>query len=490
MERSRRFLLLLSCMACAALIPAHLSAQVRQIRPNVRYAVEMELHEDFTDYLSYSIDVPEDVTAMKISIFNSPADLDIFINYEESVDNYDTAQIFGISEDFNEEIFFTRFSDFSLQPGTYYFDIAYQRKNLPERNGTLLTSLPFSFEVELRGEQVETELIPGRSYRSVLYPEQGMFTTFTLRVPPGVQALRFDITDSVADVDILARHEDYVKGYDSADYAAESLLSRETLLITRDSPKPLQSGTYYITVLDQIAAEYPVGFTIVPSLEAAVPESLAVIEALPIPGTPLERVLFSTVEVIGESGKGSGCIVSSDGYIVTNFHVVRGNSGDSERFLTVAVTTDPQLPPDELFRAEVVDTDREKDLALLKITSGMYGQSLPEEYPFPYIPIRPENDYAIGDIIHCAGYPGIGGTGSRASITFTRGVISGFERTSYGTILKTDGLINSGSSGGAAVDERFQLIGLPAIIMEEESGQLGFILPVSLLPEDWRERIN
>ena len=487
MERSRHFWFPAALFSLLALFPATLSGQVREIRPNVLYAVEMELSEMYTDFLSYSVQVPEDAVAMRISIFNASADLDIFLNYEEEVANYDSALLYGISEDFNEEIFLTRFSEVPLKAGMYYFDIAYQRKQLPAHGNTIIRKLPFSFKVELFPENVERELSAEVPYTTTLYPEKGMFTTFTLNVPAGTEALRFDLSESVADLDLLVQYGGFVKDYGRADYAAESLLSRESLLISRDSPEELKEGVYYITVLDQIAAEYPVEFTIHSRFDPNPPETLTAIPEMPRPASLLQRVLYSTVEIIGKAGKGSGCIISPDGLIVTNFHVIQGNSGISEKELTVAVTTDTRVPPVELFQAEVIETDRLRDLALLRISGGLYGQKLPREYQFPYLLINSDADYRIGDPVSCAGYPGIGGTGSRASVTFTKGVISGFEKTSYGTLLKTDGLINSGSSGGAAVDRHFRLIGLPAIIMEEAAGQLGFILPVTLFPPQWIE---
>lgn len=483
----RKFLIVLSLIL---FFPFSGYGQIREVRPNVVYATEIELTKMYTDYLSYSVTVPEDAQGMRISIFNSPADLDIFVQHGEEIEDYESVAVYGISEQYNETIFFTRFSDPPLTTGKYFFDIAYQRKNFPTDGDEVLRTLPFSFKVEIITAEVEKELFPGRGYAAMLYPDKGMFTTFTLDVPPDAEVLRLDIDSPEADLDLLVQYGDFVESYDTADYTAESLLSRETLIVTKHSSRPLREGTYFITVLDQVAAEYPIGFTIYPQFSDVPPKELTAFPDLPRPRSSLERVLFSTVEIIADSGKGSGCIISPGGLIVTNFHVIKAYTGGAEEELSVALTIDTKLPPVELFRAEVLQTDMETDLALLRITSGLYGQPLPEGYQFPYVLLNTDSDYQIGDPVSCAGYPGIGGTGSRASVTFTRGVVSGFEKTSYGTLLKTDGLINSGSSGGAAVDRNYRLIGLPAIIMEEAAGQLGFILPVTLFPNEWIEMIS
>lgn len=471
-------------------LSAGIYAEPKQVKPGIMYATELAVTEGRTDYLTYSVSVPEDAVAMEIKISHAPADLDIFVNHGSEVKSYESAQIFGISEQFNESLFFTRFSDPPLQPGVYFFDIVYQRHRLPVKNNEILEAIPFSFKVELYTETIEAELSPETPFRSTLVPGDGMFKTFTVNVPPEASDFRIDLYGSAADLDLLIKKGRYVRDYFDADYAVENLLTREHILISKESTKPLSGGIYYVTVLDQVAAEYPIDFTIQTRLTKEPPEELLQIPPMPLPSRALDRVLYATVEIISFSGKGSGCFVSPDGLIVTNWHVIKGYSGDVDADLIIAVTLDTRLPPVELFKAEVIDVLEEMDLALLQVSTGLYGQSIPKGYSFPYCLINMDHEYLIGDDIGCSGYPSIGGTGSRASVTFTRGILSGFEKTDYGTILKTDGLINSGSSGGAAVDKDFRLIGLPTIIMEESAGQLGFIHPVTLFPKHWLELIR
>jgi S1-C subfamily serine protease len=207
--------------------------------------------------------------------------------------------------------------------------------------------------------------------------------------------------------------------------------------------------------------------------------------AIPEPRNDLERALLSTVEISGEAGTGSGCLVSPTGLILTNYHVIRNNSGEPSRKLTVAVNLGFRVPPKELFRAEVIDYHEETDLALLRITGGFYEQELPEGYTFPFLELGDPQELAIGDQIGLVGFPGIGGSGSRASVTFTRGVISGYEQTDCGVVIKTDGQVSPGNSGGPAIDGDYTLIGLPTTIIEENAGLMGFIHPISLLPDEW-----
>jgi len=82
--------------------------------------------------------------------------------------------------------------------------------------------------------------------------------------------------------------------------------------------------------------------------------------------------------------------------------------------------------------------------------------------------------------------------GSLASVTLTRGVVSGFDTTKSGVVLKTDASIGAGNSGGAALDAGFHLIGVPVGAVEdaEVTSQLGYVLPVSLIPAEWKRRIG
>jgi S1-C subfamily serine protease len=151
---------------------------------------------------------------------------------------------------------------------------------------------------------------------------------------------------------------------------------------------------------------------------------------------------------------------------------------------------DPSRPPVELFRARVELVDDERDLALVRIVTGFYGQPLPPGYAFPTVEIGDATLPAIGETIWLVGYPTTGGQGSRVSITCTRGVVSGYEASGFGTVIKTDAGITNGNSGGAALDERGRIVGVPTSLVESGSGQVGYVHPIGALAPAWRERIG
>jgi S1-C subfamily serine protease len=160
-----------------------------------------------------------------------------------------------------------------------------------------------------------------------------------------------------------------------------------------------------------------------------------------------------------QSGLGSGVIISQDGYILTNNHVVEG-ADDIE----VTLTDSRQA------KAKVIGTDPETDLAILKI----------ELDKLPVIVLGNSDQVAVGDRVLAIGNPfGVGQT-------VTSGIISALGRSQLGintfeNFIQTDAAINPGNSGGALVDANGNLLGINTAIYSRSGGSMGigFAIPVS-----------
>ncbi|MBN1311876.1 MAG: trypsin-like peptidase domain-containing protein [Anaerolineae bacterium] len=178
---------------------------------------------------------------------------------------------------------------------------------------------------------------------------------------------------------------------------------------------------------------------------------------------------------------GSGTIITPTGEIVTNCHVACGAP-----ILVVSLTTDPGLPPEPTFVAEITHYNEEIDLALLQIKTDMKGNPV-NRTDLPYVELGNSDSLALADPIHIFGYPGAGGK----TITFARGSVSGFENAevdgySQRYIIKTDANITSGNSGGTAVDLYGKLIGIPTSVntdIREDTilGTIGVLRPANLI---------
>ncbi|MBD3391114.1 MAG: Do family serine endopeptidase [Chitinivibrionales bacterium] len=162
------------------------------------------------------------------------------------------------------------------------------------------------------------------------------------------------------------------------------------------------------------------------------------------------------------TGFGSGVIVSKDGYILTNYHVV----GDADEI--VVETADERE-----FEAEIVGVDSLSDVAVIRITKG--ARDLPVAF------LGNSNDLKPGDWVMAVGNP------FNLSSTVTTGIVSAVGRytggiTTYQNFIQTDAAINPGNSGGALVNVEGELVGINTMIYSRTGGYMGigFAIPINM----------
>jgi serine protease Do len=164
----------------------------------------------------------------------------------------------------------------------------------------------------------------------------------------------------------------------------------------------------------------------------------------------------------GRQSLGSGVIVSADGYIVTNFHVVR----EADEIVV-------HLGDQSEHRAKIVGSDPKTDIALLKIdTSGLTP-----------LPFGNSDRLQVGEPVMAIGNP------FGLDQTVTTGIVSAKERFigsgPYDDFIQTDAAVNPGNSGGALIDTRGALIGINTAIFSQTGGSvgIGFAIPVNLVKD-------
>lgn len=159
-------------------------------------------------------------------------------------------------------------------------------------------------------------------------------------------------------------------------------------------------------------------------------------------------------------GSGSGVIISADGYIVTNNHVV-GN----------ADVIDVKLNDNREFKGRIIGCDENTDLALIKID----GKDLPT------VPIGNSDDLKLGQWVLAVGNP------FNLTSTVTAGIVSAKARSlganGIESFIQTDAAINAGNSGGALVNERGELVGINAMLYSQTGSYsgYGFAIPTSIM---------
>jgi serine protease Do len=186
----------------------------------------------------------------------------------------------------------------------------------------------------------------------------------------------------------------------------------------------------------------------------------------PFGDDPFFRYFFGDDQGFGSRDRrslslGSGVMISPDGYVVTNSHVV----GDNVREITIA------LPDKREIRGRVVGTDPATDIALLKI----------DVTNMPVLRWGDSSQLKVGEWVLAIGSP------FQLSQTVTAGIVSATGRSNVGfaeyeDFIQTDAAINPGNSGGALVNSRGELIGINTGIFSESGGYqgIGFAVPSNL----------
>ncbi|NBE07568.1 trypsin-like peptidase domain-containing protein [Paragemmobacter ruber] len=164
-----------------------------------------------------------------------------------------------------------------------------------------------------------------------------------------------------------------------------------------------------------------------------------------------------------QNSLGSGVIVSADGIVVSNYHVV----GQATEIRVV-------LNDRREYAADVILGDEESDLAVLRLRDAE---------GLPFLPLRNSDELEVGDLVLAIGNPfGVGQTVSS-------GIVSGLARSALqvgegrGYFIQTDAAINPGNSGGALVDVQGRLVGINTAILTRGGGSngIGFAIPANLV---------
>jgi serine protease DegQ len=226
-----------------------------------------------------------------------------------------------------------------------------------------------------------------------------------------------------------------------------------------------QGNEATVTLLQAVSSPHtePVAGSLSAAAKTALPAvvSITTSQAVrhPRANDPWFQFFFGDLGTQQKTGLGSGVILSTDGYILTNNHVVEG-ADEIEISLTDGRRT----------RAAIIGTDPESDLAVLKIDLDQ----------LPVIVLGNSDHIAVGDSVLAIGNPfGVGQT-------VTSGIVSALGRNQLGintfeNFIQTDAAINPGNSGGALVDVNGHLLGINTAIYSRSGGSMGigFAIPVT-----------
>jgi serine protease DegS len=257
------------------------------------------------------------------------------------------------------------------------------------------------------------------------------------------------------------------------------------LLVIREFPELTgRTGGVELNIVDsrlissQIPAEEPVSYAgaverTAPAVVNIYTTTIVETRAHPLARDPFFRNFFNLPSEPRrkrmESSLGSGVIVSGNGYILTNHHVIAGADD-------IVI----ELKDGRVSQASVVGTDPDTDIAVLKIELN----NLPKL-------ILTTSPGRVGDLVFAIGNPfGVGQT-------VTMGILSATGRnkvgvTNYENFIQTDAAINPGNSGGALINVRGELIGINTAIFTRSGGSngIGFAIPASIATDIMQELID
>jgi Do/DeqQ family serine protease len=240
------------------------------------------------------------------------------------------------------------------------------------------------------------------------------------------------------------------------------ILFNDNVIIERTSPEKIQTvQTNYSPTIDghsTAIAAASIDFTVAAekSLNAVVHVKNTAIRTQT---NPLELFFGSGngVRKYEQVGTGSGVIISSDGYIVTNNHVI-----DSANEIEITLNNKKK------YSAKLIGADKDNDIALLKIDA---------EIDLPYVPFADSDAIKIGEWVLAVGNP------YNLTSTVTAGIVSAKGRDLEGnsaidSFIQTDAAVNPGNSGGALVNTRGELVGINTAISSKTGSFVGYSFAV------------
>lgn len=202
--------------------------------------------------------------------------------------------------------------------------------------------------------------------------------------------------------------------------------------------------------------------------------------------TPRDRALSAAVHVNLDDTVGSGAMVTPTGLVLTCHHVIE-EGGE----IILSLPTRERGRPRQAFRARVVASDEELDLALLELTEDVFGRPVDPKRRLPFVPLGTTDGLRLGDPLLFAGYGYAGSSSFGSNLMVLSSVLAAIEmENGEPDWILTDAPVGSGNSGGGLFDARFRLIGIQDMTVGEDGGILGYARPTSRIPRAWLDRIR
>jgi serine protease Do len=248
-------------------------------------------------------------------------------------------------------------------------------------------------------------------------------------------------------------------------------MAAAAFVLSSASPSPAQTAARRAPAAEPVPADLVRLSGTIEALVARVrPAVVKILTTSYVPGDPSRPGLLAT-----QHGSGSGVLVSEDGYVITNAHVVAG--ARRVQVILAPPGTEPAAPksilktPGRMLGAQVVGVDQESDIALLKLV----------ETGLPFLPLGDSEALRQGQIVIALGSPlGLEGSVTLGVVSAVARQVKPDDRMVY---IQTDTPINPGNSGGPLLDAEGHVVGINSFILTQSGGSegIGFAAPSNIV---------
>lgn len=352
-------------------------------------------------------------------------------------------------------------------------------------------AVPGNFAGELRSGVRTPAVIPGNA----------LFQFWRIQVPPGTRYVEVRLYEAEGQLDLVAAPGTRLST-NLHDYPHQALTGRENERLVF-SPGPGET-VFTVGVINWTFSD--LRYHIEVAFDRPLPP--ATVYTPPLTNfsllTPLQRAIRATVHIQTDVGMGSGTILTPDGVILTNYHVIAeceiygvfSCAGDllrrpdgSEMELIIGLSDETLGYAVQYFVARPLRWLPEYDLALIEIVSDLDGNPV-RNLQLPTVPIDLSlSPVQLGDEVIAIGYPTIAQVSTRVPLTLTRGIVSGYTQVGGQRVfIHTDAEINRGNSGGALITaDTGVLVGIPSSGRVDSSAgeKSNFARSLNLLPQEW-----
>lgn len=487
---------ILACLLLPALAPLQSSAKLLPDLPQ-RFLVDY----DFGELQSFWVDVPEDAFAMHVELENPthPLDLDAsWVPDGEYTDHYYWAE----DSWYDRSLYIPVTEPFGLMPGRWELDVMVPEDapmgfETESAEATIRVSFPEPLRGTFReGEVFEATLDRSCALRTILLPEGEL---------DGITEYLVEAYSPAADIDLYVANPLTMRVFGLPSALEYGEMNYERTVLTGDVLKSCEVHVFaHSGSINRPSVPVRVRFTPLPAANATHPPTLVDPPHLPAQlgpaASPQERAAEAALSVFGPMMSGSGSLIGAQGLVLTSAHVIfaptdctqpRATRADFEahtlRGHFAGLPVEPGRAPMPQIGLQLLDYRPDLDLALLRFHGTLDGRplELPDMDP---IPLGDSVALALGDTLFTLGYPMTGGTGKFVSLTLGRGIVSGRAQQLGIASLKTDAPLHSGTSGGLVLNDRWELVGVPDMNIQDHNGAggIGFAVPIEEIPASWR----